>query len=57
MLEGDPVDLAVVSLDKLPRWSNTYTPGYQQMVENPSATQRTSPFPFDERINAKIAYW
>jgi len=47
----------VVHCADLQRWCDTYTPGYAQMTEDSTSTARKSPFVYNPKINAKIAYW
>lgn len=45
----------VVKVDDLIRWGNSFVPEYNQMADSPITRQ--SPFPFNQEINMKIAYW
>lgn len=45
----------VVKVDELIRWGNSFVPEYNQMAD--SSIKRQSPFPFNQDINLKIAYW
>jgi len=49
--------LPVVRCAELQRWCDTYTPGYAQMTEDAISATRKSPFTYNPKINAKIAYW
>jgi len=50
-------DQPVVHCASLQRWCDTYTPGYAQMTEGAVSVTRKSPFMYNPKINAKIAYW
>ena len=47
--------LAIVDVNDLQKWRNTFTPDYTQMEDD--MTIKKSPFPFNDSINSKIVYW